>query len=86
MYDWWNREFSYEITILLGCSRMSDEIIPKVLMYIQLDIDNTNVYRPCLRYKEELKSKLAAVKIGAEKKSSRKSNWSGKKSKIVLSK
>ena len=43
--------------------RMSDERIPKVLMYGQLDSGHRNVGRPWLGYKDKLKSNLAAVSI-----------------------
>ena len=43
--------------------RMSDERIPKVLMYSQLDSGHSNVGRPWLWYKDKFKSNLAAVSI-----------------------
>ena len=43
--------------------RMSDERIPTVLMHSQLDSKHRNVGRPWLRYKDKLKSNLAAVSI-----------------------
>ena len=42
---------------------MSDERIPKVLMYSQLDSRRRNVGRPWLRYKDKLKSNFLVVNI-----------------------
>ena len=42
---------------------MEDDRIPKQLMYSQLDSGHRNVGRPWLRYKDKLKSNLAAVRV-----------------------
>ena len=42
---------------------MSDDRIPKVLMYSQLDTGKRNVGRPWLRYKDKLKSNLTGVNV-----------------------
>ena len=43
--------------------RMSDDRIPNVLMYSQLDSGKRDVGRPWLRYKDKLKSNLTAVNV-----------------------
>ena len=43
--------------------RMQDDRIPKILMYSQLEGGQRNVGRPLLRFKDKLKSNLAAANI-----------------------
>ncbi len=43
--------------------RMSDERIPKILMYCELKDGNRNTGRLWLRYKDRLKYNLSATKI-----------------------
>ena len=43
--------------------RMADDRIPKMLLYSQLDGGHRNVGRPLLRYKDKLKSNIAAANI-----------------------